>query len=114
MLRNVTVLHPTDFSALSELAFHVACSLPREHSGRCILPDVAELPLVVSGDTGIHLPPGGIREEIADQLRKIQAPDNKIPVVHRLAVGDRAAEILRVAEESKCDRHTAEPDWRTC
>jgi universal stress protein A len=101
-LRIATILHPTDFSALSEHAFHLGCSLARDHGGRVIVLHVAELPLFVPGNAMIHPPPGGIQEAIADRLRAIQAPDG-VAIVHRLEDGDPVAEILRVAEETKCD-----------
>ena len=103
MIRNATILHPTDFSPLSAHAFHVSCSLAREHSGRIIVLHVAELPVIAPSDAMIPPPPGGIRQAIAEQLRGIQAPDNKVVVVHRLEEGDPVSEILRVASESKCD-----------
>jgi universal stress protein A len=103
MLRITTILHPTDFSPRSEHAFQMACSLARDHGGRVIVLHVAELPLVAPGDAMIHPPPGGIREAIADQLRGVQAPDARVPIEHRLEEGDPVAQILRVAQESKCD-----------
>jgi universal stress protein A len=101
-LRIATILHPTDFSALSEHAFHLACSLARDHGGRVIVLHVAELPLFAPGNAMVHPPPGGIQEAIAGRLRGIQAPGG-VAVVHRLEEGDPVSEILRVAEETKCD-----------
>jgi nucleotide-binding universal stress UspA family protein len=48
-------------------------------------------------------PPGGVREAISEQLAGVRAADPTLPVEHRLEVGDPVAEILRVAQESKCD-----------
>ncbi|MGH7170676.1 MAG: universal stress protein [Gemmataceae bacterium] len=98
-----TILHPTDFSAASEHAFQVACSLARDHGSRVIVLHVAELPLSAPGGAMIHPPPGGIRETIREQLHAVQAADAKVPIEHLLGEGDPAAEILRVAQESQCD-----------
>ena len=46
MLRLGTILHPTDFSPLSENAFHMACSLARDHGGRVIVLHVAVPPVI--------------------------------------------------------------------
>ena len=101
MLRIATILHPTDFSPLSEYAFHLACSLARDHGGGVIVLHVAELPVIASGVAITS--PGGDREELAKRLSDIKAPDAKVPVEHRLEEGDPVAEILRVARESQCD-----------
>jgi nucleotide-binding universal stress UspA family protein len=36
-------------------------------------------------------------------LAQVQSSDGKVPITHRLELGDPASEILRVAEEIKCD-----------
>ena len=100
MLRIATILHPTDFSALSEHAFHLACSLARDHSGRVIVLHVVEPPVVEFG--GAITPPRDWKA-LDEQLRRFQSPDAKIPVEHRLEEGHPFAEILRVAQESKSD-----------
>src|SRR5262249_33247405 len=46
--------------------------------------------------------PENYQEDAKLQLRKIQAPA-EVRVEHRLAEGDAAAEILRVARETNCD-----------
>ncbi len=48
-------------------------------------------------------PPEGDWKALDEQLRHVQASDAKIPVKHLLEEGDPAAEILRVADELKCD-----------
>jgi nucleotide-binding universal stress UspA family protein len=45
MLAIRTILHPTDFSERSEHAFHLACSLARDHGARVVLMHVVSLPL---------------------------------------------------------------------
>jgi universal stress protein A len=103
MLRIATILHPTDFSPHSDHAFQVACSLARDHGGRVLVLHVAEPPLDAPGGIRNPPPPGGVWEELEEPLRKIQSPDARVPVEHRLEEGDPVTEILRVAQECKCD-----------
>ena len=104
MRQNATILHPTDFSLLSEQAFHVACSLAKEHMARLIVLHVAEFPLEAPESEVMSPPlPGGPWEAITDRLHKIRAPDPKIVIEYRLEEGSAAAEILRVAHETGCD-----------
>jgi universal stress protein A len=102
MLRIATILHPTDFSPHSEHAFQLACSLARDHGSRLIILHVAEPPVVGYG-TALSPPPGGDWQAVENRLWRLQSSDCKLPVEHRLEWGDPKAEILRVAEESKCD-----------
>jgi universal stress protein A len=102
MLRIATILHPTDFSPRSEHAFHLACSLARDHGGRVIVLHVAEPPVVGYGGA-ITPPPEGDWKALEAQLRRVQAPGARVPVEHRLEEGDPVAEILRVAREGNCD-----------
>lgn len=102
MLQLAAILHPTDFSPSSEHAFHLACSLARDHGARLIVLHVAIPPVVGYGGT-MTPPPEGDWEALEEQLRHVQTPDATISVEHLLREGDPVAEILRVAEESKCD-----------
>jgi nucleotide-binding universal stress UspA family protein len=101
MVRIATILHPTDFSTLSEHVLGLACSLARDHGGRLIVLHVAEPPVVGFGRP--MTPPRGDRKALKKELRYVQAPDAKIPFEHRLEVGNPAIEILRVAREVQCD-----------
>jgi nucleotide-binding universal stress UspA family protein len=102
MLRIETILHPTDFSPHSEHAFHVACSLARDHGGRVIVLHVAVPPVVGHGGA-ITPPPEGDWKALEMQLALVRPSDGKISVEHRLDEGNPASEILRVAEESQCN-----------
>jgi universal stress protein A len=102
MHRNGTILHPTDFSPPSEHAFHVACSLAREHGGRLIVLHVAEPPVVGYGEV-MTPPPEGDWKALEERLRRVSAPDGKVAIEHRLETGDPVTQILRAAVESTCD-----------
>jgi nucleotide-binding universal stress UspA family protein len=104
MLTLRTVLHATDFYTHSDYAFRLACSLARDHGARLVLLHVATPPPVVT--------PAGIiteatfdayKEELGAALRRLQAPDAKVPVEYRLAVGDPATEILQAAQDLQAD-----------
>jgi nucleotide-binding universal stress UspA family protein len=103
MLSIRTVLHPTDFSERSDFAFRLACSLARDYGARLIVLHVAEPPTVV-GSEGMLMPPVAVDlQPLQDRLQQLRPRDPKVPVEHRLIQGDTATEILRVAEETKCD-----------
>jgi len=48
-------------------------------------------------------PPEGDWKSLDEQLRRVHSNDANIRVDHLLREGDPAAEILRVADECKCD-----------
>jgi nucleotide-binding universal stress UspA family protein len=91
-----TILHPTDFTAHSELAFGLARSLARTCASRLLV---------------LHALPGmrvnaepHYREQLATMLRRHQQEIGQVEVEQRLEEGDPAAGILRVAQECHCDR----------
>ena len=98
-----TILHPTDFSPQAEHAFHLACSLARDHGSRVIVLHVVGLSPVAVGDAIIHPPPEDKWEAIAQHRRGIQSPYCNVPIDYRLEEGDPVAEILRASRETKCD-----------
>ena len=102
MLTLHTVLHPTDFSERSGPAFHLACSLVRDHGARLVVLHV--IPPPTSHATAVaRQEPRSYREQRWDDLHRLRAPGYGVGIEHRLADGDPAAEILRVAEETPCD-----------
>ncbi len=88
-----TILHPTDFSGHAEHAFQLACCLARDQGARVIVLHVGEQPPA----------PPDHRNALEEQLRRVQAPDAKVRVEHRLEQGTPDSEILRVAQEANCD-----------
>jgi nucleotide-binding universal stress UspA family protein len=104
MLRIRTILHPTDFSASSDLAFRLACSLAQAHGARIHVLHVGRQPVIVPVEGIIPPEPERYEEELTAKLHAIRAEDPNIPVEHQLLfVGDPAAEILRVAQAIKPD-----------
>ena len=97
------ILVPIDYSETSNRAFHLACSLARDHGAQLVVLHVAA-PLVSGYAGGVLLPPPeGYLDELRAKLSGLQARDPKVWVEHRLVEGDPASEILRVASEPRCD-----------
>jgi nucleotide-binding universal stress UspA family protein len=98
-----TILQPTDFSDASAAAFRLACSLARDHGSRIIAVHVVALP-VAPAEVGWVVPePEGYREELMVKLQSLRPTAPEVPVAYRLADGDPAAEIVRLAQETPCD-----------
>jgi nucleotide-binding universal stress UspA family protein len=97
------IIHPTDFSADSELALQVARSLARDHGARLILLYVAPFPV------GAHAAMTAALDVIDDSdgleaARDVaDGPDLKYPVETWFARGEAPDEIVRVANEVGCD-----------
>jgi nucleotide-binding universal stress UspA family protein len=102
MLALGTILYPTDFSERSRSAFQLACALARDHGARLILLHVAG-PAVLYGEGLTVLPTESYHEQLRERLQGLQAQAPKGVVELRVCEGDAAGEILRVADETKCD-----------
>lgn len=87
-----TILHPTDFAEPAEHAFQLACCLARDQGARVVVLRVREQS---------PTPPDYRNAE--ETLRRLQAPDEKVRIEHRLEQGAPDSEILRVAHETDCD-----------
>lgn len=107
MLSLRTIMHPTDFSAHSEYAFRLACSLARDYGARLIVLYVLERPLLsYSGVMTAPPPPppsAEQRQSVQAQLHRMKSPDPAISVEHLLEEGDPATAIVQVAQERQCD-----------
>jgi len=103
MLPIKTILHPTDFSAGSDFAFGVACSLARDYGARVVVLHVVPPPVIVYGE-GIVAPlPEDYKGPLREQLHQVKPADPNVAVEHRLFEGDAPTEILRTAQETKAD-----------
>jgi len=100
------ILHPTDYSAPSEFAFLMACSVARDHGARLLVLHVASTlgpEQVTMGQARTQLEPEAYRQQLWTDLCRVKPPDATVPVEHILAEGDAATEIVRVAGERGCD-----------
>jgi nucleotide-binding universal stress UspA family protein/quercetin dioxygenase-like cupin family protein len=94
-----TILHPTDFSENSRYAFETACALARDYHANLValhvmMPSVSPL---------LQQPPADPLRSAESQVSLAPLPwpqplDPQIRVEHRLAEGDPAEEILRLAD----------------
>jgi nucleotide-binding universal stress UspA family protein len=103
MLPVRNVLHPTDFSAYSDYAFRLACSLARDYGARLVVLHVATPPVVAYGEGVLPAEPEDYQGRLREQLQQVVPQDPKVTVEHRLVEGEAATEILRVAAETRCD-----------
>jgi len=103
MLPIRTVLHPTDFSDYSGYAFKFACSLARDYGARLVVLHVLTRPVFIYGEGVIPPEPAGFEDQLRQRLHQVQPEDPNLQLEHRLVEGEAAAEILRLAEEAKCD-----------
>jgi nucleotide-binding universal stress UspA family protein len=95
-----TILHPTDFSGRSEYAFQVAHSLARDHGARLVVLYV-RVPVVVAYAELVTVVPDPVRtpQDVKDRLSERHSVDPWVEVEYRVAEGDPAAEIIRLAGE---------------
>jgi len=81
----------------------MACALARDYGARIVLLHVKEPIPVAYGEFGAF-PMGTEEDEPLRELLLRQCPaDPAIPVEYRLAEGDPAAEIVRMAQKIECD-----------
>lgn len=100
-----TILHPTDYSDLSQPAFDLACSLARDFGAKLVVCHVSPPPLITAGE-GVDVLvdfPTGETEQMAARLKQVLPDDPQIHVTHELLRGDPASEIVRLADEAKVD-----------
>lgn len=89
------------FSKRSATAFHLACSLARDHRARILVLHVHP-PSVSHGEVVARRQLDGHQEQLWRQLQSIQSLEPKVTVEHRLEEGEAAEQILCVARESGC------------
>ncbi len=100
-----TILDRTDLSAHSRYAFRLARLLARDHGARLVVLFVHSSPdpMVSYGPALERLQPPEDRARLERALRRFRARDSGVAVEHRLAEGEPAEEILRVAQKVGCD-----------
>jgi nucleotide-binding universal stress UspA family protein/quercetin dioxygenase-like cupin family protein len=94
-----TILHPTDFSENARPAFQTACALARDYGAPLLILHV----MIPSASPLLSVPPPDPRRAVERQGTLAELPwphpsDPRIRVEHRLAEGDPAEEILRLAQ----------------
>lgn len=106
------ILHPTDLTEQCQEALEVACNLARARGRNLVvLHVVPPMVPVAAGTSKRELSKGEHFEEdleeyqteMAQKLEQMPLPDLDIPVERRIAQGEVAKEILRVADTHECD-----------
>ncbi len=104
MLPIRTILHPTDFSERSNYAFQTACALARTYGAQLFVLHVGQQPVIVPVEGVGPFEPERYQEQLTENLRNLQAQIPQLHVETRLVIAARpAAEILRAAQEIRCD-----------
>ena len=101
-----TILFTTDFSDSFKSALPLAYSLARDHGARLnvlhVLPagtyEIVNLAQLGQGESAQQF-----EDSIRHDLRRIQPPDDRVAMEYKLAKGDPAASIIKVAEKTACD-----------
>jgi nucleotide-binding universal stress UspA family protein len=97
----------TDYSEHSEYAFQAACELARDYGARLIVLHVLQTvrsPRPRGDDRqGGSSWSGNDRDSLRKELYRLKSPDPAVRLEHRLKEGRPAAEILRMADEERCD-----------
>jgi nucleotide-binding universal stress UspA family protein len=97
------ILHPTDYSELSRLAFELACSIARDFGAELILCHVAP-PVLTAVDQGIVVEiPTGETEQMTNRLEQLRPDTPRIRVTYKLLRGHPAEEIIRLAGDARAD-----------
>jgi nucleotide-binding universal stress UspA family protein len=105
MLPIHTILHPTDFSERSALAFRLACALARDYGARLVVLHVTAPPLVAYGE-GVVIAPTEAEthhDREREELRRLRPADPKVVAEHLLLEGDPVSAILGVAQDAHVD-----------
>jgi nucleotide-binding universal stress UspA family protein len=98
MLPIKTILHPTDFSEVSEAALRLARALARDYKGRLVILHVVPPPLS-HGEVVARRQGDGYHEDLWRMLDRMPPEDTAVSVERRLEDGDPVETILRVAQE---------------
>jgi nucleotide-binding universal stress UspA family protein len=101
------ILHPTDFSKCSALAFEVATDIAKQNQSTLIILHVVETlgaENITYGEAASKLEPESYRQTLLEQVKEIVPPaDSGIPVEHAVIEGDPAEQIDLFAAANKID-----------
>jgi nucleotide-binding universal stress UspA family protein len=97
------ILHPTDFSENSRAALKVARLLARDLGARLLVLHVTPPAILMDGTVAGEIDPSAYRASLEELCSRLDGPDLKYPVETRLILGLDREEILRMADEVRCD-----------
>jgi nucleotide-binding universal stress UspA family protein len=104
MRPSYTILFATDLAGHDRLAFAVARALAHDRGGRLVVLHVLRQggPRVGIGRSVVQLGTGADAERAWRQLQGFD-PGPEVAVERRLAEGEATREVLRMAEETRCE-----------
>ena len=103
MLTIRTILHPNDYSAHSEEAFHLACALARDYHARLIVLHIAHLSPINLDDAFSEALAERYRKTLEDNVRHLQAKGFPAEMEHFDNARDPATVILQHAADCNAD-----------
>jgi nucleotide-binding universal stress UspA family protein len=104
MLALKTILHPNDFSPLSEQALHLAHALARDYKAQLILLYVRHPQEVIEGEFGMMPPePEETDDDLHDRLADLIPEGSPVEFETAVVDGDTAPLIAAAAKEYACD-----------
>jgi nucleotide-binding universal stress UspA family protein len=102
MLAFQTILHPTDFSASSQLALDVACGLAGEYDAHLVIVHVVPAPMIFSDSPVLSIREPAL-EDVRSGLNGLDIPEDGIDVGDGIVEGSPAKAILTVAQLCHAD-----------
>jgi nucleotide-binding universal stress UspA family protein len=106
MLHLATILHPTDFSEYSDLAFRLACALARDYKARLILLHVISPSEALYGGTLEPAEKGPSVEEVKESLKEMEKSNWRLPCPTPLLVEEAKGKLQQL--EGQADRARVE------
>ncbi len=101
-----SILHPTDYSELSEAALRYATALAHDHGARLIILHVVHTlgpENVTYGEMVSQRQPEGYRQRLWDELHQVRPPDPDVRAEYLLSEEGPVEAITRTAAERNCD-----------
>jgi universal stress protein A len=101
-----TILHPTDYDEISNLALRFAVELAHDHKAKLIiLHSVATLgpEKLTYGEAESGKEPEAYRQRLWAEIHKIRSTDPEVVIEYVLSEDDPVAAITHLANQRKCD-----------
>src|SRR5262249_41831067 len=92
------ILHPTDFTALSEPAFRAACAPGNAPGATVFVFPIAHPPALVSQDGVVTDPARGESRNLWEELKKVHGPDPSVRLEYQVIVADEKATTKQILD----------------
>lgn len=99
-----TILHPTDFSEYSDMAFDLAAEFAERYDARLLLLHVDAPTMLSTGVDNLLMPSDFYRESLEKELDAYNRRQPSLHIEHLLIASESIADtILQVARKTDCD-----------